>query len=76
MSAGTTARRAGEQAWDAWERFFFTPESTAPLAVFRIAYGLVITLWTLTQLPHLFVFYGPDGVLPTPPPVTPGSGAC
>jgi hypothetical protein len=72
--AGLTghARRAGERVWGAWERFFFTPESTAPLAVFRIAYGVVVTLWTLTQLPHLFVFYGPDGVLPTPPPVSAG----
>jgi hypothetical protein len=66
------ARRAGERAWGAWERFFFTPESTAPLAVFRIAYGVVAVLWTLTQLPHLFTFYGPDGVLPTPPPVPSG----
>ena len=66
------ARHAGERLWGAWEGFFFTPESTAPLAVFRIAYGLVATRWTLTQLPHLFVFYGPDGVLPTPPPVGPG----
>ena len=73
-AAGLTghARRAGERAWGAWERFFFTPESTAPLAVFRIVYGVVVTLWTLTQLPHLFVFYGPDGVLPTPPPVSAG----
>jgi hypothetical protein len=66
------ARRTGERVWGAWERFFFTPESTAPLAVFRIAYGVVVTLWTLTQLPHLFVFYGPDGVLPRPLPVGPG----
>jgi vitamin K-dependent gamma-carboxylase-like protein len=73
-AAGLTghARRAGERVWGAWDRFFFTPESTAPLAVFRIAYGVVVTLWTLTQLPHLFVFYGPDGVLPMPLPVGPG----
>jgi hypothetical protein len=69
VSPGTLARRTGERLWGAWDRFFFTPESTAPLAVFRIAYGLVITLWTLTQLPHLFVFYGPDGVLPAPLPI-------
>jgi hypothetical protein len=74
MSGGLTrhARRAGNQVWTAWERFFFTPQSTAPLAVFRIAYGLLATLWTLTQLPYLFVFYGPDGILPTPPPVAAG----
>jgi hypothetical protein len=33
---------------------------------------VVVTAWTLTQLPHLFVFYGPEGVLPTPPPVSAG----
>ena len=73
-AAGLTgrARWAGERVWGAWERFFFTPESTAPLAVFRIVYGVVVSLWTLTQLPHLFVFYGPDGVLPHPLPVGPG----
>jgi hypothetical protein len=66
------APRVAERVWGTWERFFFTPESTAPLAVFRIAYGVIVTLWTLTQLPHLSTFYGPDGVLPTPPPVSVG----
>ena len=60
------------RAWAGWERFFFTPESTAPLAVLRIAFGLTITAWTLTQLPVLFTFYGPDGLLPQPPAVNPG----
>lgn len=72
MTPGALGRRVGQGLWTAWDRFFFTPESTAPLAVFRIAYGVVVTLWTLTQLPHLFVFYGPDGVLPTPLPVAAG----
>lgn len=64
-------RRVARGAWAGWERFFFTPTSTAPLAVFRIAFGLVITLWTATQLPDLFDFYGPDGVLPQPPAIGP-----
>ena len=64
------------RAWGAWERFFFEPTSTATLAVFRIAFGLVMTAWTLTQLPYLFVFYGPAGVLPTPPPLARGNGDC
>ncbi len=57
------------RAWDAWQRFFFTPQPTSTLAIFRIAFGLVTTAWTLTQLPYLFVFYGPEGILPTPPKV-------
>ncbi|MCD2194503.1 HTTM domain-containing protein [Actinomycetospora endophytica] len=72
MSAASGIRRVGGRVRDAWDGFFFTPESTAPLAVFRIVYGVVAALWTLTQLPHLFVFYGPDGVLPTPPAVSAG----
>lgn len=59
------------RAWAGWERFFFTPESTAPLAVLRIAFGLTVTAWTLTQLPYLFTFYGPDGLLPQPPAIGP-----
>ncbi|WP_018332464.1 HTTM domain-containing protein [Actinomycetospora chiangmaiensis] len=67
----TRVRRLALAAWAGWERFFFTPTSTAPLAVFRIAFGLVVTLWTATQLPNLFTFYGPDGVLPQPPAIGP-----
>ena len=58
-------------AWAGWERFFFAPESTAPLAVLRIAFGLTVTAWTLTQLPVLFTFYGPDGLLPQAPAIGP-----
>lgn len=28
----------------AWERFWFTPQETCPLALFRIAFGVVVTL--------------------------------
>jgi hypothetical protein len=49
----------------AWHRFWFAPESTSTLAVFRIAFGLLATGWTLTQAPNLLAFYGPDGILPT-----------
>ena len=58
-------------AWSRWEQFFFAPESTAPLAVLRVAFGLVVTAWTLTLLPYLFTFYGPSGVLPEPPAIGP-----
>ncbi|MDL5160205.1 HTTM domain-containing protein [Actinomycetospora termitidis] len=64
-------RRLLSAAWGGWDRFFFTPTSTAPLAIVRLAYGLIVTLWTLTQLPYLFTFYGPDGVLPAPPALDP-----
>jgi hypothetical protein len=48
----------------AWHRFWFEPQETSSLALFRIAFGLVATGWTATQGPNLFAFYGPDGVLP------------
>ncbi len=54
---------------DAWSRFWFEPQDTTPLGLFRIAFGVVVTLWTLSQLPDLFTFYGPDGVLPEPRPL-------
>jgi hypothetical protein len=49
----------------AWQRFWFAPEPTSTLALFRIGFGLLATGWTLTQAPNLFAFYGPDGILPT-----------
>lgn len=54
---------------DGWSRFWFEPQDTTPLGLFRIAFGLVVTLWTLSELPDLFTFYGPDGLLPQPRPL-------
>lgn len=47
-----------------WERFWFEPQQTSTLALFRIAFGLVVTAWTLTLGPDLFAFHGPDAILP------------
>ncbi len=47
-----------------WERFWFEPQGTAPLALFRIALGAVATAWTVTLAPDLFDFFGPDGIVP------------
>lgn len=55
-------RRAGQ----GWERFWFTPQPTSTLALFRIAFGLVATAWTATLGPDLFAFFGPGGVNPQP----------
>lgn len=48
---------------DAWSRFWFRPVQTSTLALFRIAYGLVLTLWTLSLLPDATSFFSADGVL-------------
>jgi hypothetical protein len=50
-----------------WNRFFFTPTETSTLGLLRIAYGVLITLWTLSLLPDLLAFFGPGGILPDYP---------
>ncbi len=47
-----------------WNRFWFEPVSTAPLAVFRIVFGLILFLWTLSLLPELSPFFTKGGILP------------
>jgi hypothetical protein len=50
-----------------WTRFWFEPQETATLGLFRIAYGLLVTCWTLSLLPDLFAFFSNDGILTTYP---------
>jgi hypothetical protein len=50
--------------WSAWQRFWFEPQETSSLALFRIAFGLLATAWTLTLIPDLSAFFGPAGILP------------
>jgi hypothetical protein len=64
--------RALVRPWSAWQRFWFEPEETSSLALFRIAFGLVAIAWTVTLIPNLFVFFGPDGILPRTPASTLG----
>ncbi len=56
-----------------WQRFWFEPQETSTLALFRIAFGLVALGWTATQGPNLAAFYGPHGILPHPIPDGPGT---
>jgi len=58
--------------WCGWQRFWFQPQETSSLALFRIAFGLVAIAWTVTLTPNLFAFYGPDGILPKSPAGDPG----
>lgn len=52
---------------EAWNGFWFEPVSTAPLALFRIAFGLVAFCWGISLLPDLFAFYTKRGILPDQP---------
>jgi len=57
----------------AWQRFWFEPQETSTLALFRIAFGLVAVGWTASQGPNLMAFYGPHGILPHEIPDGPGA---
>ncbi len=56
-----------KRAAAAWERFWFAPEPTSTLALFRIAIGAVSFAWTLSLLPDLYAFFSAHGVEPRPP---------
>jgi HTTM domain len=49
----------------AWNRFWFAPEPTSTLALFRIAFGAVALAWALSLMPDLAAFYSPNGIDPT-----------
>jgi Vitamin K-dependent gamma-carboxylase len=57
----------------AWHRFWFDPQDSSTLGLFRIAFGLVATGWTVTQGPDLLAFYGRGGIQPTTIGGAPGS---
>jgi uncharacterized membrane protein YphA (DoxX/SURF4 family) len=57
----------------AWERFWFRDVETSTLALFRIAFGVVVVAWTISLAPALYSFFGPAGILPGHPDNGPGS---
>ena len=61
------------QAVAAWQRFWFEPQETSTLALFRIAFGLVALGWTASLGPNLAAFYGPHGIVPHQLPDGPGA---
>ena len=59
-------------AVNAWNHFFFESVSTTTLAVFRIAFGLILFFWTLSLLPELSPFFTKGGIFPQQPHYTGG----
>jgi hypothetical protein len=55
-----------------WQRFWFEPQETSTLALFRIAFGILTFAWTVSFLPNLFAFFSPDGIEPGQPKRYPG----
>lgn len=66
------AGRARE-AWEAWRDFWFAPRPTSTLALVRIAFGVLMIGWTLSQIPTFMDFYGSDGILPHTPALADGA---
>jgi hypothetical protein len=52
------------RVWESWQRFWFEPESTSPLVLVRVAFGVLVLAWGITLAPDLLAFLGPDGVAP------------
>ena len=48
----------------AWNRFWFAPEPTSTLAIFRIAFGAIVFVWGLSLLPDFEAFFSAHGVQP------------
>lgn len=52
------------RAWrTAWEAFWFRPTSALPLALFRIALGLILLAEAAVTAPDLLLFYGPHAIV-------------
>jgi hypothetical protein len=51
----------------AWEAFWFEPESTSVVAIWRIAFGLIVLAWSLALAPDLFTFFSSGGIQPSAP---------
>jgi hypothetical protein len=58
----TTARPAEASSLSLWDRFFFEPQSTAPMTLVRIGWGAVMTLWALSLLPDIDPFLTPGAL--------------
>lgn len=48
---------------DAWNRFWFTPASPAPLSLFRIFYGVLVLATGILLAPDLFTWFGAHPVI-------------
>jgi hypothetical protein len=55
------------RAWASWQRFWFEPESTAPLVLVRVAFGVLVLAWAAAYGPDLITFLGPHGLVPKTP---------
>lgn len=52
-----------KQIANAWNRFFFEPQSPLPVCLFRIAFGLVVLIDALLLRPEWLTWFGPRGLV-------------
>ena len=45
--------------FDAWNEFFFAPQSPIPIALFRVIFGLLVIADILLLRPDWLAWYGP-----------------
>ena len=51
----------------AWNRFWFAPQPTSTLALFRIAFGVITLGWVVSLMPDVEAFYSHHGIEPVHP---------
>jgi hypothetical protein len=47
----------------AWDRFFFEPQTTAPMTLVRVGWGAATAVWALTLLPDIDPFFTEGALL-------------
>lgn len=60
--ADTSAPRSAATPWARLNDLLFAPRSVAPMALYRIAFGALVTIWTIALAPDVLHFFGPDMV--------------
>jgi hypothetical protein len=52
-----TAPTSEVAAMSPWDRFFFRPQSTAPMTLVRIGWGAIAAIWAISLLPDIDPFF-------------------
>ena len=55
-----------KQLWNWWDGFWFTPQSPAPICLYRIFVGLLVFICTILWSPDLLNWFGPRGICSIP----------
>lgn len=53
-----------KQIIDAWNRFWFAPDSVLPICLLRIYLGVLVLIWCALLAPEVTTFYGSHRIMP------------